>query len=136
VTDFYGIHEANARIAQLRPLLETLRAQRDEVGRLGERLRAAELDEGTDPGVAAVLRARIRAIVDQMEATVIRLDEWDVALRDIGTGLVDIPALADGRQVWLCWRLGEDDIAWWHEVTVGFDGRLPLSVLPGGGPAH
>ena len=136
MTDFYGIHDANARIAQLRPLLEALRAQRDEVGRLGERLRAAEVDEGTDPAVAAVLRARIRAIVDQMEATVVRLDDWGVALRDIGSGLVDLPALAGGRQVWLCWRLGEDDIAWWHEVTVGFDGRQPLGVLPGGGPAH
>lgn len=136
MTAFYGVGDANARIEQIRPLLETLRAQRDDVARLGERLRAAEADEGTDATVAAVLRARIRAVVDQMEATVVRLDDWGVVLRDIGTGLVDLPALVEGRQVWLCWRLGEGGIAWWHEVTSGFDGRQPLSLLPGRSPAN
>jgi hypothetical protein len=136
VTAFYGIDDANARFDQIRPLLETLRAQRDDVARLSDRLRAAEVDEETDPAVAAVLRARIRAVIDQMEATVIRFDDWGVVLRDIGTGLVDLPALVEGRQVWLCWRLGENDIAWWHEVTTGLDGRQPLALLPGSGPAH
>lgn len=136
VTAFYGIDDANARIDQIRPLLETLRAQRDDVARLGERLRVAEVDAGTDASVAAVLRARIRAVVDQMEATVVRLDDWGVVLRDIGTGLVDLPALVEGRRVWLCWRLGEGEIAWWHEVTAGFDERRPLDLLPGSGPAN
>jgi hypothetical protein len=134
VTTFYDLEGATAMLGRVRPIAETLRDQRGEVARLTERLRAAELDEGTDPAVAAVLRARIRALVDQMEAAVARLDEWDVALRDIRTGLLDFPAVADGRRIFLCWRIGEDEVAWWHETTAGFEGRRPVKDLAGGGP--
>jgi hypothetical protein len=133
---FYDLDSATAMLVRVRPIAEALRDQRDEVARLTERLRAAESDEGTDPAVASVLRARIRALVDQMEAAVARFDDWGIVLRDIRTGLLDFPALADGRQIWLCWRLGEDAVAWWHEATTGFDGRQPVSTLTASGPAH
>jgi hypothetical protein len=64
-----------------------------------------------------------------MQAAVVQLDEWDVVLRDIKTGLIDFPALAGGRQVWLCWRLGEGPIEWWHELDAGFGGRQALIDL-------
>ena len=129
MTTLYDLESATEMLARVRPVAETLRDQRDEVARLTERLRAAELDEGTDPAVATVLRARIRALVDQMEGAVERLDEWDVVLRDIRTGLLDFPAFHDGRRIWLCWRIGEDAVTWWHETTVGFEGRRPVSEL-------
>ena len=49
-----------------------------------------------------------------------------VELKDIETGLVDFPAWRGGRVVYLCWRLGEPTIAWWHEIDAGFAGRQPL----------
>ncbi|MCU0505660.1 MAG: DUF2203 domain-containing protein [Chloroflexi bacterium] len=82
------------------------------------------------------LRARIRALVDQMEAAVGRLDAWGIALRDLRTGLLDFPALVEGRQVWLCWRLGEEEVAWWHEATTGFERRQPASTLHRSGRPH
>jgi hypothetical protein len=39
---------------------------------------------------------------------------------------VDFPSLREGRIVYLCWRLGEDEVAWWHEVDAGFAGRQRL----------
>jgi hypothetical protein len=66
-----------------------------------------------------------------MQADVAWLDERSIVLRDIGTGLLDFPALASGRQVWLCWRLGEDGIGFWHGPEEGFAGRRPLAQLPG-----
>jgi hypothetical protein len=51
------------------------------------------------------------------------------ALREIETGLIHSPALVAARQVWLCWRLGEDDVAWWHELGDGFGGRQALADL-------
>ncbi|MCL6641122.1 MAG: DUF2203 domain-containing protein [Candidatus Rokubacteria bacterium] len=78
---------------------------------------------------AEALRLRMRGIIDQMEAAVQQLVDWDISLRDIATGLVDFPALANGRQIWLCWRLGEDEIGWWHELDAGFAGRRPLIDL-------
>ena len=58
-----------------------------------------------------------------------RAPELGITLREIETGLIDFPALVTGRQVWLCWRLGEDDVEWWHELGDGFGGRQALIEL-------
>ena len=148
VTAFYTIDRANERLREVRPILEDLRARRVELVGLRDRLHAASRsgvpdgaggslvdDALTDAAGASgaesarVLAARIQAVIDQMQAAVERLDAWDVLLRDIETGLVDFPALVTGRQVWLCWRLGEGDVAWWHELTAGVAGRRPLAEL-------
>ncbi len=146
MTTFYTIDRANERLGEVRPILEDLRARRLELIAIRDRLRAAsqaEVPGGTrtlvdealgDAGAAGtesprVLTARMQAVIDQMQAAVARLDELGITLRDIPTGLVDFPALVMGRQVWLCWRLGEDDVAWWHELTAGVAGRRPLAEL-------
>jgi hypothetical protein len=88
-------------------------------------------EAGTLTGLerAELIQLRIKGIVDQMGASVARIDAWGITLRDIESGLIDFPALVDGRQVWLCWRLGEDDVAWWHDLDSGFGGRRPLAEL-------
>jgi hypothetical protein len=83
----------------------------------------------TERREARLVKLRIKGIVDQMGASVARIDEWGISLRDIRTGLIDFPALVNGRQVWLCWQLGEGDIAWWHELDAGFSGRERLDEL-------
>ena len=148
MTTFYSLDRANERLRDVRPILEDLRARRGELVGLRDRLHAVSLAEVPDgasgslvddalsdaagaggPGSGRVLAARIQAVIDQMQAAVERLDAWDVTLRDIETGLVDFPALVAGRQVWLCWRLGEGDVAWWHGLTAGVAGRRPLAEL-------
>lgn len=76
-----------------------------------------------------ILRLRMQGVIDRMQAGVLRIDELGITLREIETGLIDFPALATGRQIWLCWRLGEDDVAWWHELNDGFGGRRALVDL-------
>jgi hypothetical protein len=49
-----------------------------------------------------------------------------VEIKDLGTGLVDFRTERDGMVVYLCWRLGEDPIRYWHELDTGFAGRKPL----------
>ena len=144
---FYTIDRANERLGDVRPVLEDLRARRLELIALRDRLRASSQAEvpgggrtlvedaltsaGAPDGSASprVLAARMQAVIDQMQAAVARLDGWGITLRDIQTGLIDFPALVAGRQVWLCWRLGEDEVAWWHELTTGVAGRRPLAEL-------
>ena len=60
------------------------------------------------------------------QAELLWLAEQGILLRDPDTGLVDFPAERDGRRVFLCWRLGEDHVAWFHEEQSGFSGRKPL----------
>ena len=54
------------------------------------------------------------------------LDVFGGELKDPLQGLVDFRTLADGREVYLCWREGEDSIEFWHEIDTGFGGRQPL----------
>lgn len=54
------------------------------------------------------------------------IEESGIVLRDIDRGLVDFPALSDGREIYLCWELGEDSVAYWHELEAGYGGRQPL----------
>jgi hypothetical protein len=124
VTDFYTIDRANDRLDALEPILAQLRAQRDEL----RELKAAFDTTEAGPEYER-LRLRMQGVIDQMQAGVVRIDGWKVTLRDIETGLVDFPALVSGRQVWLCWRLGEADVAWWHELDAGVAGRQPLIEL-------
>jgi hypothetical protein len=101
----------------------------NEPGESGER----EAPVGDAPMTPAtetrLMRLRMQGLIDQMQAGVTRLVDRDVMLREIETGLIDFPALASGRQIWLCWRLGEGDIEWWHEHDDGFAGRRRLTDL-------
>jgi hypothetical protein len=104
VTSYYDLGAANDRIGELRPLLHALRDDRD-----------------------AIAAAQLR--LQRLERTVRQIDAWGITLRDIGMGLVDFPALANGRPIWLCWKLGEDDVTFWHELEAGIAGRKPLIEL-------
>jgi hypothetical protein len=124
VATFYTLDRANERIADLDGMLTLLRTQRDELRELKTTFEAT--DSADDQ---RRVRLRMQGLVDQMQASVARIDGWGITLRDIDTGMIDFPALVAGRQVWLCWQLGEDSIAWWHELEAGFAGRRPLIDL-------
>ena len=59
------------------------------------------------------------------------LDQLHVELKDYYTGLVDFLCWMDGREVYLCWRLGESEVGFWHELDAGFAGRQPLPAAQG-----
>jgi hypothetical protein len=60
------------------------------------------------------------------------LRQLGVELKDYFLGLVDFPCRMDGREVYLCWRLGEPEVAHWHELNAGFAGRQKLLTPTGG----
>jgi hypothetical protein len=145
---FFDLDAANETLPELRTILETLRDERAQLIALRDefaRRAALEMTPGDDAAgrvpddaarrnkVDAVerkrLRLRMQGVIDQMQAGVARIDELGITLREIETGLVDFPALVSGRQVWLCWRLGEGDVEWWHELSDGYGGRQPLIEL-------
>lgn len=135
---FFDIDDANATLVEVAPLLATLADQRLELIRLRDRSMAAhspagggpgEADDSVDEAEARRLRLRMKGVIDQMAAAVARIDSLGITLRDIERGLIDFPALVSGRQVWLCWQLGEAAIAWWHELEAGFGSRRPLADL-------
>jgi hypothetical protein len=131
VTRYYDLDAANARLEEVRPLLEQLRGDRDAIASLQAEVQRIRGTNGSSEHHVLVREHEdaIRERVRRMEAAVAQLSAWDVTLRDIRTGLIDFPALANGRPIWLCWRLGEGHIDWWHELDAGFNARKRLAEL-------
>jgi len=118
----YTVDEANEMLAELRDRLARVRSARQIM------LRGAELVKervATDGGGASGGREYWEAQTT-LRAEIERLAEERIVLRDPESGLVDFPGERDGRRVWLCWRLGEERVAHWHELDTGFIGRQPL----------
>lgn len=84
--------------------------------------------EGATPEVTQGL-AELRALIDALNADLEALRAEGCVVKDIGSGLVDWYAKKDGRDVFLCWKLGEKSVDWWHELETGFAGRRPVSEL-------
>jgi hypothetical protein len=121
---YFTLHDANAALETVRPWVAEILD-----------IRAAILD--SRPEVWPVIeksmgnggsRAASRLVVgfERLEALVQRIQELGVLIKDVNTGLLDFPSLRDGKLVYLCWRYGEDDIRFWHEVDSGFAGRQSI----------
>jgi len=115
--------EANAILPRLTGMLEQLREAKDELtdAEAHEALSDAAPtngggEEGRQVGVAFL---EVRKILETIEQS-------GIVLRDIDRGLVDFPTVIDGREVYLCWELGEDEVGYWHDMDAGYGGREPL----------
>lgn len=114
--------EATALIPELTELLSALRvAHRRSAGRSAESTQHAVSTNGS---AAAALAAS--APFHDAQRLSGRIDDLGVILRDPETGLVDFAALREGEPIYLCWRLGEERIGYWHPRDTGYMGRLPL----------
>ena len=117
----FTLEEANAELPELREHLPRLREARQELIAATERIETAVARDGggvAEPGWFAQQQT--------LKTEVEYLVERGILLRDPESGVVDFPAEREGRRVFLCWRLGEDDVAWFHEEQSGFGGRQPL----------
>jgi hypothetical protein len=117
----FTVEEANGELAQLRVRLPRLKAARQRLIDTSERItNAVEVDGGGVEG-SDWFRAQ-----ETLKGELLWLADRGILLRDPDTGLVDFPAERDGVRVFLCWRLGEDDVAWYHGEDAGFSGRRRL----------
>jgi hypothetical protein len=119
----FSVDEANALLPRLTDLLAKLQEARDELTDSEAHELLAEHgptngggEAGTQVGVAFL---EVRRLLGAIE-------EAGIVLRDIERGLVDFPAIVEGREVYLCWELGEDKVEYWHEISSGYGGRKPL----------
>ena len=118
----FTAEEANRLLPRLDPLLRRLREARD-------RLTDAELHEALSeaaPGNGGGTSGRhVGEAFLEVRGLLAELSALGLVLRDIDRGLIDFPALIDGREVYLCWQLDEDEVSYWHDLESGFGGRQP-----------
>ncbi|HSI98805.1 MAG TPA: DUF2203 domain-containing protein [Patescibacteria group bacterium] len=123
----YTVPEARALIPQVRAVLLQLALERRQAdashAALHRHLGAGADTQGAQRGRleadTAEFRARVRALLEHLESL-------GVVVRDLDTGLVDLPTIRDGERAWLCWRLDDPDLGWWHTTREGYASRRPL----------
>ena len=128
---YFTAGEANELLAQVRPLVEQMVAHRRSLALATVRhARIAATIATNGGGVRPHEVDRLQATLDAEAAEVVRcveaLQALGVLVKDLDEGLVDFPARRGAEEVLLCWRLGEDEVGFWHSVEDGFAGRRPL----------
>jgi hypothetical protein len=88
----------------------------------------AEMDRASGKEQAAA-QTRLDQSVGRLEDYVEELTEIGCELKDYQVGLIDFVGRHDSRDVYLCWKLGEETIGYWHEINTGYAGRQPVSSL-------
>ena len=128
--------EANAELEQVRPLVEEMVERRRAHVAAIEQQEALEArikgnGGGIPPAVLADATAAVEREARSLARTVDEIAEHGAEVKDLDEGLIDFPALHRGETVLLCWKLGEDEIRYWHSVEEGFAGRRPVEELDG-----
>jgi hypothetical protein len=119
----YTLEQANAALPWVTERIERLReaqallTEKEARDALSE---AAPGNGGGEPGQV------VSEGFLELRSALLELQEMEIVLRDLERGLVDFPALREGREVYLCWVEGEEEIGWWHELEAGYAGRQPL----------
>ncbi len=139
---FFSVEQANKTLPLVGKIVSDIvrqfRVVNELDGRLSGVLQHDGKRRGDDPYTEelAQTRAELDAEAEKLHAYREELDQLGVELKG-PDGLCDFPALKDGREVCLCWKLGEPGVEYWHEVHTGFSGRQPIQTLnapprPGG----
>jgi hypothetical protein len=123
----YSLEEANALIPQVRAVLLQLAVEQRRLDASHAEMHR-QLDANGDPeSAAAATRQEVEVadIREGMRTLLVHLGEMGVELRDVEMGLVDFPGEREGAPVWLCWRLADPRVAFWHRADEGYANRRP-----------
>jgi hypothetical protein len=120
----FTVEEANRLIPVLRPLIKRVVATRqallDIQGEIQKARDNSKLDGGSYWGADYV---RLLSI---FTSTITEIEETGALVKDFRIGLCDFPHLKEGRVIYLCWKMDEDKVRFWHEIESGFSGRQPI----------
>ena len=119
----YSRDEARALLPQIRQWLKQLSSARQRFGRLDQRL-AGLLAGGQDTGGETV-NQWVKVLAD-IKVNLREFQKREIQIKDFDRGLVDFPAILDGKEVFLCWEQDEQDIDFWHDLNSGYAGRERL----------
>ena len=126
----FTLEEANALLPRLRDILFQIQESKAKHDRLEEQ--AEEYAQHVTSNGHVVekklneTRQELAKAAAEINSLIERVNELGCEVKDIDEGLVDFRTEREGRDVYLCWKLGEADIRWWHELETGFAGRRPL----------
>lgn len=121
----FTVGEANCLIPQLEEHLKAVKREKDVLVRTRSEIKKASANAHLGGGSFAGPRY-IKAL-EQISENLQAIQEMGVVVKDLDMGLCDFPHVLEGRIVYLCWKLGESQVSWWHEVHSGYAGRQPIT---------
>jgi hypothetical protein len=116
--------EANELIPQLRSYFTVIRRAKTVLVQTSDDIKKASANAESGGG-SRFGRVYIQALHD-VSSNLQSIQDLGVVVKDVNAGLCDFPYSHEGRIVYLCWKLGETEIRWWHELSLGYKDRLPL----------
>lgn len=130
---YFSLDQANRALPEVKQLLLRVREMQTTALRTKDRMDVLwprlETGEPVLEEIAALQR-QLDTHAEELGQMVRQLEEIGCLLRDVEMGLVDFPATAEETEFYLCWRLGEDGIHYWHGLNEGYAGRKPLATMP------
>ncbi len=130
----YTIEEANNALPLVRAIVTDIVTKYGEVSERKARLdQIRQSRQSGGRGPHEMYREELVQVEEELDKEITRLQEFieeldnlGVELKDISRGLIDFRGMMDGREVYLCWLLGEEEVGHWHELDAGFAGRHSL----------
>lgn len=128
------LEEAQALLSTVKPLVEQLQGLQRSIVQTNQQLNdlVGKLSVGNGYPIVTLkeqaknVTAHQLDLLEAFQSALKRLEETGCLLKDVSAGLVDFYSMREGEPVFLCWKLGEERIRFWHTVDSGYDSRQPL----------
>ena len=127
MAQYFTLQEANQMLISISGWLDEIKIIRSEILTHQPEIWSV-MEKSAGNGGNPTLSRMVKTF-DRLDALIHKIQDMGVIIKDINTGLLDFPAIKDGREVYLCWKHGEGDIAYWHEIEDGFAGRQSIEYF-------
>lgn len=121
----FSLSEANRLIPSLEEHLSAVKKGKSVLVHTKDEIKKAS--QNAQFGGGSFVAPHYVSALEQINDNLQKIQEMGVLVKDVEMGLCDFPHLHEGRVVYLCWKLGEPEVGWWHEVHNGYSSRQPLS---------
>lgn len=121
---YFTMEEANDLLVEIRPLMEQLLARRAKAARISNN--AKDLFSDLRADVGGPILTELTFDFEVIEGLIAKIQGYGCVIKDLNAGLLDFLAERNGREVYLCWRFGEEKIEFYHELHKGFQARRPF----------
>ena len=127
MSEYFTIKTANEILPSVIEKFKNLKKEKNEVLKLEHKLQSSVSTTNQLEQYVSLKQELNRAITQFYDA-ITELEDTGAMIKDIDQGLLDFPSKRFDEEIWLCWKEGETEIRFWHEIDSGFNGRKPVTV--------
>ncbi len=121
---YFSLEQANQLLEIISPLVAEMLATREIILELQPKLEPV-LQKAVHNGGSLISAEALKAF-GKLKDILYQIQQYDVFVKDVNSGLIDFPSIRDGEVIFLCWQFGEKEVGFWHELEDGFQGRRPV----------